>query len=304
MSKGHDLGSDAGWEPSVGYPRPITPPAAFVPPPEGYPAGGQGKQPRRLAWPGILALLLVLALGGVVGLQIYEIERLRDQIAALDQRLAAGQAADRNRLDALEGRTTQLEKQAGEIFDPEAIAAAVLPSVFRVSAGQFTGTAFALSKPAQDGGTNLFTNFHVVESVWRSGGRQVFIERRDQRFAATIVRVDEKNDVAQLHTRERFSGLRPATETVRSGQQIVVIGSPLGLEDTVTTGVVSAFRKSPDGTGTVIQFDAPINPGNSGGPVVNRAKEVVGIATAKARDAEGIGLAVPIKTACDAFDIC
>lgn len=54
----------------------------------------------------------------------------------------------------------------------------------------------------------------------------------------------------------------------------------------------------------MIQFDAPINPGNSGGPVINGSKEVVGIATAKARDAEGIGLAVPIKTACDRFKLC
>lgn len=300
MVNRRDLGSDAGWEPSLGYPRPLAPPVGFDPAPE----AAVRRQPRRLAWPGVLALLLVLALGGVVGLQISEIQRLRDQIAALDQRLAAEQAGDRSRFEALEGRTTQLEKRAGEIFDPEAIAEAVLPSVFRVTAGEVTGTAFALSAPARDGGTHLLTNFHVVESVWTSGGRSVFLERRDQRFTATIVRVDERNDLAQLHTRERFSGLRPASETVRSGQQIVVVGSPLGLEDTVTTGVVSAFRKSPDGSGTVIQFDAPINPGNSGGPVVNRSKEVVGIATAKARDAEGIGLAVPIKTACDVFDIC
>jgi S1-C subfamily serine protease len=54
----------------------------------------------------------------------------------------------------------------------------------------------------------------------------------------------------------------------------------------------------------MIQFDAPINPGNSGGPVINSAKQVVGVATAKAENAEGIGLAVPIKTACDAFKVC
>ena len=82
-----------------------------------------------------------------------------------------------------------------------------------------------------------------------------------------------------------------------------MVGAPLGLEDTVTTGVVSAYRPD-DADGPTIQFDAPINPGNSGGPVVNAASEVVGLATAKARDAEGIGLAVPIKTACDTFKVC
>ena len=82
-----------------------------------------------------------------------------------------------------------------------------------------------------------------------------------------------------------------------------MVGAPLGLDDTVTSGVVSAYR--PDDTdGPTIQFDAPINPGNSGGPVVNASHQVVGLATAKAKDAEGIGLAIPIKTACDTFAVC
>jgi putative serine protease PepD len=172
-----------------------------------------------------------------------------------------------------------------------------------VQAGQFTGTAFAVGKPTSGGGTNLFTNYHVVQQVFDGGGRQVTLKRRGESYDAEIVRVDKDNDVAHLTTRNKFKGLVTAVEPVKSGQQIVVVGAPLGLTDTVTTGVVSAFRKEP-GAGSVIQFSAPINPGNSGGPVINADKQVVGIATAKARDAEGIGLAVPIKTACDQFDIC
>jgi len=84
---------------------------------------------------------------------------------------------------------------------------------------------------------------------------------------------------------------------------VVVVGAPLGLEDSVTTGVVSAYRPD-DAEGATIQFDAPINPGNSGGPVVNASNQVVGIATAKAKDAEGIGLAIPVKTACTTFAVC
>ncbi|MEV1287080.1 trypsin-like peptidase domain-containing protein [Micromonospora sp. NPDC049679] len=297
--------SGGAWEPSVGYPRPYTPPPPQVEPLHAATgATGAVAAKRRLAWPGVTALLLVVALGGVAGFQAHQIDRLSDRLSAADRRVAEAQAADDTRLDAVEGRATQLEKQAGDVFNPEAISTAVLPSVFRVSAGQFTGTAFAVGKPATGGGTNLFTNFHVVESVWNGGGREVFIERRDQRFPATIVKVDKVNDVAQLKADGKFTGLVTAGEPVKSGQQIVVVGAPLGLEDTVTTGVVSAFRKSPDGSGTTIQFDAPINPGNSGGPVINGAKQVVGIATAKARDAEGIGLAVPIKTACDEFKVC
>ncbi len=310
--------------PAPGYPPPPGPASGYSTPPgspqvppypagsvQPYPAGSVppagGATPRaRVAWPGVLALLLVLGLGGLAGWQAHQIDRLGDRLADTDRRLTEARRGDDIRFDGVEGRTAELERQVGKAFDPEAISTAVLPSVFRVRAGQFTGTAFAVGKPTSAGGTNLFTNFHVVESVWRAGDRRVFLERRDQRFPADIVRVDEDNDVAWLTTKGRFTGLGTARGAVKSGQQIVVIGAPLGLEDTVTTGVVSAFRKEGEGesSGPVIQFDAPINPGNSGGPVINAAKQVVGIATAKARDAEGIGLAVPIKTACDEFKVC
>jgi putative serine protease PepD len=258
---------------------------------------------RRPSWLGLGALVLALILGIVAIVQSIQIRDLQSRVASGDRALAEAQAADKGRMDGLEGRTDELETAAGKAFNPEAISNEVLPSVFRVAAGQFTGTAFAVGR--QSGNTtNLFTNFHVVESVWRAGQREVFIERKDQRWPATIVRVDEQDDVAQLRTNNKFTGLATAREAAKSGQQIVVVGAPLGLEDTVTTGVISAIRKDEGGSGTVIQFDAPINPGNSGGPVVNAAKQVVGIATAKARDAEGIGLAVPIKTACDEFKIC
>ncbi|MGC4878804.1 trypsin-like peptidase domain-containing protein [Micromonospora sp. DT43] len=270
----------------------------------GWPGVTPPARPTRRRWPVVLATLLVVALAVVAGLQAYQLDRLGDRLAATDRRLAQAQDADGTRLDGLEQRTDALEKQAGAAFNPEAVASAVLPSVFRVRAGQFTGTAFAVGKPAAGGGTNLFTNFHVVESVWESGGRQVFLERTDQRFPATIVKVDKANDVAHLRATGKFTGLVTAPTAVKSGQQIIVVGAPLGLEDSVTTGVVSALRAAQGGSGPAIQFDAPINPGNSGGPVINGSKQVVGIATAKARDAEGIGLAIPIKIACDGFKIC
>ncbi|WP_425436084.1 S1C family serine protease [Micromonospora avicenniae] len=302
----------AGTQPS-GAPGPYFPAGPLPPGGPAWPAGAgahPGQPPvlssgaRRRRWPSLVAALVVLLLAGLAGFQAYQIDRLTNRLAATDRRLAEAQGDDRARLDGLEKRAGALEQQAGATFNPEAVAGAVLPSVFRVRAGQFTGTAFAVGKPAAGGGTNLFTNFHVVESVWEAGDREVFLERTDQRFPATIVKVDKTNDIAHLRTTGRFTGLTAAPDAVKSGQQIVVVGAPLGLEDSVTTGVVSAFRDARDGSGPVIQFDAPINPGNSGGPVVNGSKQVVGIATAKARDAEGIGLAVPIKIACDGFKIC
>jgi putative serine protease PepD len=269
----------------------------------GAAAATQVGSPRR-GRSGALALLLVLALGGIVGWQAYQIDRLGDRLVDADRGLGEALVADRSRVGGLEGRATALEQTAGQAFNPEAISAAVLPSVFRVRAGNFTGTAFAVGAKAGTDKTNLLTNYHVVASVWETDGSKVSLERGGVEVPARIVKVNKDRDLAQLVVEKKITGLVPNTTSVKSGQQIMVVGAPLGLEDTVTTGVVSAFRKDKAAGTTMIQFDAPINPGNSGGPVINASKQVVGLATAKARDAEGIGLAIPVKTACETFDVC
>ncbi len=276
----------------VGHPRPARA-TAETPRPPVVPAESAG---RSVVLPGrVFVLPLVLVLLLVAGWQIWRLD-------GRNAELAAGLATERDRAAVLDDRTERLEKQLAGVFDPEAISSAVLPSVFRVRAGDFTGTAFSVGD-AGEGKANLLTNFHVVESIWESGRRKVVLERGKSEVTATIVKVSRGKDLALLRADRDINGLRPARGDVRPGQQILVVGAPLGLEDTVTTGVVSAYRPD-DKDGQSIQFDASINPGNSGGPVVNASDEVVGVATAKARDAEGIGLAVSIRTACDTFKIC
>ncbi|XVV11350.1 trypsin-like peptidase domain-containing protein [Actinoplanes sp. CA-131856] len=236
---------------------------------------------------GVVVLLLLVA-----GWQAYRIEGMSDH----NQSLASGLAAEK-------GRTDRLEQQLAGVFDPEAVSSKVLPSVFRVRAGSFTGTAFSVGRKAKGNESNLMTNYHVVAEVWTDGGRKVSLERGSTRITATIVDVDKAKDLALLHADTKIVGLATAPATVKPGQQVVVVGAPLGLDDTVTTGVISAYRPD-DPDGPTIQFDAPINPGNSGGPVVNATGQVVGLATAKAKDAEGIGLAIPVKTACETFVVC
>ncbi|MEV4532418.1 trypsin-like peptidase domain-containing protein [Asanoa sp. NPDC049518] len=295
-------------------PVPPRPGPVFAPPAPRHP-GQAGFEPfaspaadtrkgEKRRWVVGATLGLVVVLAGVLAYQAVRIEQLGDRLATNERVQADERAQAAGRLDGLDGRATDLEKRLGAAFNPEAISSAALPSVFRVAAGNVTGTAFAVGKPASGGKTNMITNFHVVEDVYEAGGRQVFLERDSKRYAATIVDVDKSADVAHLRTSTKINGLVTAKGAVKSGQQIVVVGAPLGLSDSVTTGVVSAVRELPESDGPMIQFDAPINPGNSGGPVINSAKQVVGIATAKAQDAEGIGLAVPIKVACDAFKIC
>jgi putative serine protease PepD len=239
------------------------------------------------AKPVILGVVVLLLL--VAGWEAYRIESMSKHNAHLASVLTAEKT-----------RTDRLEKQLAGVFDPEAVSSGVLPSVFRVRAGEFTGTAFSVGK---GNGSDLLTNYHVVAEVWTSGGKSVSLERGSTKITATIVKVDKGKDLALLKAGQKIAGLAPAGGQVKPGQQVVVVGAPLGLDDTVTTGVISAYRPD-DPDGATIQFDAPINPGNSGGPVVNADKQVVGLATAKAKDAEGIGLAIPIKTACETFDVC
>jgi S1-C subfamily serine protease len=261
-------------------------------------------RPRRAAFVlAVVAVVLALGLGAVAVIQARQISDLRGDLAAARDDSERVQAGDDQRLDSLEGQVTQLGEQAGRVFDPQAVAAAVLPSVFRINAGKLTGSAFAVGDPS-GGNSRLLTAYHVVQEVWGRGGNKVELERDGNTYSATVTDVDQSNDIAVLSAPFEFAGLATTVEPVKSGQQIVVVGSPLGLTDSVTVGVVSAVRQGEGGRGELIQFDASINPGNSGGPVVNTAKQVVGIASLKAKEAEGIGLATPIQTACTKFRVC
>jgi putative serine protease PepD len=277
------------------------PTGQFGPPTSSVPVSGwpPAQPPRRS--PLAVALIALLALV-VVGQGVF-LGFLQHRLNQANQRAAADRAAAGRRLDSLDARLKALEKQS---LDPAGVSSAVLPSVFLIDAVQSLGTAFAIGKSPADGGTDLVTAFHVVAELYSGGGRKVALTHDNERFTAEITRVDQDQDVALLHSTEKFPRLAVASRQVPTGTPIVVVGAPLGLSQSVTTGVVSAVRNDVPGEEgrTFIQFSAPINPGNSGGPVVNAQKQVVGIATQKAPDAEGIGLAVPIEVACKSFSVC
>ena len=250
----------------------------------------------------MLALVIALVLLIVVGVQAAFIVRLESRLDKAEKAASAAKQTDESRLKALEDRTDKLEAKTGGSLDAAAVAESVRPSVFRVATKYATGTGFALGKAPSGGGTNLITNYHVVQEAYEKGERDVSLERTSQRFPAKIIEAHPDKDLAVLHTDEEFTRLVAAPQVPKVGEPVLVVGAPLGLEDTVTTGVVSAFRTLSGES--LMQFDAAINPGNSGGPVFNAKKEVVGVATLKAREAEGIGLAIPISVVCETITIC
>ena len=159
-----------------------------------------------------------------------------------------------------------------------------------------TGSGFILS---EDG--RLLTNAHVVADT-----DTVQVTLKDGRtFEGKVLGVDTVTDVAvvkipvnKLPTVKLGNSL-----SLVPGQWAIAIGNPLGLDNTVTIGIISATDRTssqvgvPDKRVSFIQTDAAINPGNSGGPLLNAQGEVIGINTAIRADAKGLGFAIPIDVA-------
>jgi serine protease Do len=145
----------------------------------------------------------------------------------------------------------------------------------------------------------IVTNNHVVEDA-----DQIKVRLFDEaEYDATIIGRDPKTDLALIKIDAPSKDLKPLelgdSDTIPVGSWVVAIGSPFGLEQTVTAGIVSAKGRI-IGSGPYddfIQTDASINPGNSGGPLLNLKGEVVGINTAIVASGQGIGFAIPINMA-------
>jgi S1-C subfamily serine protease len=163
-----------------------------------------------------------------------------------------------------------------------------------------TGTGFVWDEVG-----HVVTNYHVVR-----GARGVSVTLHDHKsFDARIIGVEPRKDIAVL----KIDAPRQAIHPVRLpgkgyllevGQKAIAIGNPFGLDQTLTTGVISAFGREVEGIGGVsirdmVQTDAAINPGNSGGPLLDSAGQLIGMNTmiySRSGASAGIGFAVPVST--------
>ena len=187
-------------------------------------------------------------------------------------------------------------------------------SIFGSSEAEATGSGIIIS---EDG--YILTNNHVVSSesssyyytVEEATKMTVNLYNETKEYEATIIGTDEYTDLAVIKI--DASGLTPATlgdsDNVKVGEFAMAIGCPLGLDITVTSGIISAVNRTvSEGTGgteyTCIQTDAAINSGNSGGALVNSNGEVIGINTLKlsGTGVEGMGFAIPISSTTDIID--
>jgi putative serine protease PepD len=302
-----------GWPGNGGYgasaqpssPHPTAPPAphlssgAGFPPPAWAqpPPSGAHRPPRRAG--------KVVALGAAAVL------------IAVSSGLLGGVVANALDDDAPTSTVNTRPAAAAPVLDRSSlasIAAAVQPSVVSISTGSGEGSGVVLTKDGY-----ILTNNHVVESA---NGDRVSVAFSNGRSAqATIVGTDPRTDLAVIKA-EGVSDLRPATfgdsSSMRVGDTVLALGSPLGLQGSVTAGIVSALNRTIRTGGQqqspleqqpavrsmsgLLQTDAPINPGNSGGALVNTDGEVIGINTAIATSGQsqgniGVGFAIPSNKA-------
>jgi putative serine protease PepD len=273
-----------------------------------YGSHPQGEQ-RRPARPtntftaGLLAAALIVGgLGGLAGAAGF---------AAVDYLNGDGPGSA-SAAPATSSSVVNRKDTAAEPGSVEAVAQSVLPSVVQIkvrgmqAAGSGSGIVIG-----SDG--EILTNNHVVEVA--AGGGTMSVNFNDGSAApAHVIGTDPVTDLAVIKA-EGVSGLTPATlgksANVDVGEQVVAVGSPFGLEATVTSGIVSALNRpvsvgsagpgATDTTYPAIQTDAAINPGNSGGPLVNMQSEVIGINSSIRTSSSmgeggsiGLGFAIPI----------
>jgi putative serine protease PepD len=202
--------------------------------------------------------------------------------------------------------------------DVEAVSKEVLPSVvqLRVRSGDRSGAGSGIVL-SPDG--LLLTNNHVIETAAGGGGQITALMQDGTSSPAQIIGRDPSSDIALVKA-ANVAGLTPIqlgnSDAVRVGQQVLAVGSPLGLGGTVTSGIVSALNRAVSVGGSdkdpnppvlnAIQTDAAINPGNSGGALVDSEGRLVGINSAIASvgggpndesGSVGLGFAIPINQA-------
>ncbi|NET48605.1 MAG: PDZ domain-containing protein [Merismopedia sp. SIO2A8] len=206
------------------------------------------------------------------------------------------------RIDA--SRTVTSSRQGFRRFDDPALREffgnrVPLPPSTQIQEGM--GSGFIL-----DADGHILTNAHVVE-----GADQVTVTLTDSRsFEGEVLGTDPITDVAviKILADDGVTQTLPTvklgnSEQLEPGQWAIAIGNPLGLDNTVTVGIVSATGRSsgevgiPEKRVNFIQTDTAINPGNSGGPLLNEKGEVIGVNTAIIQGAQSIGFAIPINAA-------
>ncbi|RMI04772.1 PDZ domain-containing protein [Cellulomonas triticagri] len=233
-------------------------------------------------------------------------------VGAFDQGSSGTRAADISSIGQSSTDTVPVSGSSAENPDWQKVAAAVQDSVVAIQVTTSSGEAQGSGVIVDDEG-HIVTNNHVVAGA-QDG--QVQVTLTDGRiFTADVVGTDPTTDLAVIKLQDAPDDLSPAalgdSSEVTVGDPVMAVGNPLGLANTVTTGIVSALDRpvstTEDGSNesvvtNAIQIDAAVNPGNSGGPLFDAQGRVIGITSSIATTSSesgsiGLGFAIPVNLA-------
>lgn len=286
--------------------EPIKRPDAVVVP-EAAPVAPRSRRSSRLVVGIVVGVTVLLGVSNIAFWTLLNDSRhdVRAQMRSDQQAmrtLSADIASSQKQAADISVRLRSLEAKAAAQPDPAAIAKEVRQSVFTIETSDGLGSGFVVRSSSS--ASQLVTNFHVVESTWNQGGRTVKVKQEDQTYDGRITSVDTVDDLAIVETSVQLPPLHLTTAPPAVGDPVLVVGSPLGLGGTVSSGIVSALRDQ-DGK-RYVQFSAPVSPGNSGGPVVDRSGAVIGVSVLKAvaTGAEGLSFAIPVDVVCSGLHVC
>jgi len=207
----------------------------------------------------------------------------QSQINILTGNLIQTQASIEESQEALQQELSLLKASAGEDFS--GIIEDVIKSVVTIRTDISQGTGFIIHHEGY-----IVTNYHVMENV-RSAGIYTYDGEMHQ---VNLVGYNTNFDIALLKIPGDYDPLKLAdSDDVQIGERVIAIGNPLGLQFSVSQGIVSNIHQiGPKGLEAYIQTDAALNPGNSGGPLINKQGKVIGINNFKIKETEGMGFAL------------
>ncbi len=318
-----------------GFPADGVPPQQPPYPPT--PGTTQGRAPRGSrgpGWSGVIAVGLGTAVlasaltGGLVRAYDQTSTTSTSQTAA-----GSGSTGGNGSSGGSAAPAAPLVPGTGSVPNWVGVAAAVEPSVVSVRVESGSGSGGEGSGVILDNAGRVVTNNHVVAEAG-TGGKITVVLSDGRTYPATVVGTDPSTDLAVIKLTQAPTGLKPASfgdsSAAKVGDPVMAVGNPLGLSDTVTTGIVSAVNRpvrtggsqqqDPFGNGQAqteqvvtkaLQTDAAVNPGNSGGALVNASGRVIGITSSIASlgasstgqaGSIGLGFAIPSNEVKDVAD--
>jgi S1-C subfamily serine protease len=212
-----------------------------------------------------------------------KINTLTESIIETQNALSSVNQSFKQEIGSFKSEFAELKASAGEDFS--GIIDEAVKSVVTIKTDVSQGTGFIVTSDGY-----IVTNYHVIE-----GAKQAGIFTSDKEVHQTsLIGSDTKLDLALLKIDGDYDKLDlDDSDDVQVGEKVIAIGNPLGLQFSVSQGIVSAIhRTGSNGLDAYIQTDAALNPGNSGGPLINQQGKVIGINNFKVSDGENIGFAL------------